>query len=46
LSRNALVFSGTLNADATVVEGRLTTLITAGSLVVSIDNGGATLTKQ
>ena len=43
---NSLTFNGTLNGAASVINGRMTTLISSGSLVISIDNGPATLTRQ
>ncbi len=43
---NGLEFTGTLNDADTVITGTLTTHIVVGSVVVVIDNGAATLTKQ
>lgn len=43
---NSLEFEGTLNDTNTVITGTITTEITAGSAVITIDNGPATLTKQ
>jgi hypothetical protein len=42
----ALSFNGTLNAAQTVIDGTFTTTITVGTLVISIDSGRGTLTKQ
>ncbi len=43
---NGLTFNGTLNDDDTEMTGSLTTQISVGSLVVTINNGPATLTLQ
>jgi hypothetical protein len=43
---NGLEFEGTLNDADTMITGSLTTHIVVGSVVVVIDNGPATLTKQ
>ncbi len=43
---NSLSFSGTLNETNDVIEGNITTTITVGGIVITIDNGEATLTKQ
>ncbi len=43
---NSLEFEGTLNDTNKVITGTITTEITAGSAVITIDNGPATLTKQ
>ncbi len=43
---NGLTFNGTLNSDNTVITGNLTTQIAIGGLIVTINNGPATLTKQ
>jgi hypothetical protein len=43
---NGLEFEGTLNDADTIITGSLTTHIVVGSVVVVIDNGPATLTKQ
>jgi hypothetical protein len=45
-NNNGLVFEGTLSSDNTVITGNVTTQITAGNAVVTINNGPATLTKQ
>ncbi len=44
-NNNGLVFEGTLNSDNTVITGNVTTHITAGDAVVTINDGPATLTK-
>lgn len=43
---NTLAFNGTLNDTRNVITGNLTTLISVGGAVVTINNGPATLTKQ
>lgn len=43
---NSVNFSGTLNAENTVITGTLSTNITVGGLTVTLSNGPATLTKQ
>lgn len=43
---NSLSFDGTLNATNDVIEGNITITITVGGIVITIDNGEATLTKQ
>ncbi len=43
---NGLTFNGTLNGDNTVITGNLTTQIVVGGVVVTVNNGPATLTKQ
>lgn len=45
-NNNGLTFNGTLNSTNTVITGSLTTQIVVGSVVVTVDNGPATLTKQ
>ena len=45
-NNNTLSFSGTFNETETLISGNLTTLISFGGTVVTIDNGPATLTKQ
>jgi hypothetical protein len=42
---NSVVFEGTMNSTNTVITGTLTTQITVGGLIITIDNGAATLTK-
>lgn len=42
----SLSFNGTLNAAQTVIDGTFTTTITVGTLIISIDSGPGTLTKQ
>ncbi|TWT41759.1 hypothetical protein RAS1_28810 [Phycisphaerae bacterium RAS1] len=43
---NALVFSGTFNDDRSVISGRVTGVVSAGDVVVTLTNQAATLTKQ
>ncbi len=43
---NGLEFQGTLNEANTIITGSLTTHIVLNSVVIVIDNGPATLTKQ
>jgi hypothetical protein len=43
---NSLIFNGTLNDSDTVINGTLTTQITVGLIVVTINNGPGTFTKQ
>jgi hypothetical protein len=43
---NTLAFEGTLNDTDTVIDGSFTTRIAMGSIVITIDNGPGTLTKQ
>ncbi len=43
---NGLTFNGTLNGDNTVITGNLTTQIVVGGVIVTVNNGPATLTKQ
>jgi hypothetical protein len=43
---NGIVFEGTLNSDNTVMDGNVTTQISTGGTVITINNGPATMTKQ
>jgi hypothetical protein len=43
---NSLAFEGTLNDADTVIDGSFTTRILLGSILITIDNGPGTLTKQ
>jgi hypothetical protein len=43
---NGLEFDGTLNDANTIITGSLTTNIVLETIVITIDNGPATLTKQ
>lgn len=43
---NSLIFRGTLNDGDNVITGTLTTQITVGVVVVTVNNGPGTLTKQ
>ncbi len=42
---NTLSFTGTLNSANTVITGTLTTQITVGGIVITVNNGAATLRK-
>jgi hypothetical protein len=45
-NNNGFVFEGVLNSEKTVINGTVTTQITSGDVVVTINRGAATLTKQ
>ena len=43
---NAFTFEGTFNSNKSLITGRITTLITVGTDVVSIDNADGQFVKQ
>lgn len=45
-SGNTLAFTGTLDSAQDVATGSLTTLITFDGIIISINNGAATMTRQ